>query len=137
MSPTSAIFFIIYRNLHQTKNNIRYKGNTNNTSVIIFLNQSQKLPAVVLCLGESPGGFLLLFISFLYLHFIFDLHFGVVVHLSLFFIHCFSTSSLTLSWTIAGFLHPFCTFSQAHRRVIRDTFTLNLSRIFLPRVLRF
>ena len=36
--------------------------------------------------------------------------------------HCFSTSSLTLPWTIAGFLHPFYTFSPAHRRVIRDTF---------------
>ena len=36
--------------------------------------------------------------------------------------HCFSTSSLTLPWTIARFLHPFCTFSPAHRRVIRDTF---------------
>ena len=35
---------------------------------------------------------------------------------------CFSTSSFTLPWTIAGFLHPFYTFSPAHRRVIRDTF---------------
>ena len=54
-----------------------------------------------------------------------------------FFIHCFSTSSLTLSWTIAGFLHPFYTFSPAHRRVIRDTFIFNHSVIFLPRALRF
>ena len=39
------------------------------------------------------------------------------------FIHIFfSTSSLTLPWTIARFLDPFCTFSPAHRRVIRDTF---------------
>ena len=61
--------------------------------------------------------------SFLYLNFIFDLHFVVVLHLSMFFIHtCFSSSSLTLPWTIAGFLHPFYTFSPAHRRVIRDTF---------------
>ena len=40
---------------------------------------------------------LLFFASFLCLHFIFDLHFVVVLHLSMFFIHiCFSTSSLTL-----------------------------------------
>ena len=39
------------------------------------------------------------------------------------FIHIFfSTSSLTLPWTIARFLDPFCTFSPAHRRVICDTF---------------
>ena len=44
--------------------------------------------------------------------------------------HCFSTSSLTLPWTIARFLHPFCTFSPAHRRVIRGTFIFNHSVIF-------
>ena len=37
ISSTLAIIFIIYRNHHQMKNNIRYKGNTNSTSVIIFL----------------------------------------------------------------------------------------------------
>ena len=51
--------------------------------------------------------------------------------------HCFLTSSLTLLWTIARFLHPFCTFSPAHRRVICDTFIFNHSVIFLPRALRF
>ena len=53
-----------------------------------------------------------------------DLHFVVVIlHLPMFFIHIFfSTSSLTLPWTIARFLDPFCTFSPAHHRVIRDTF---------------
>ena len=80
---------------------------------------------MVLCLGEPPRRFLwcwlsfLIFISLLYLHFIFDLHFVVVLHLSFFFIHIFfSTSSLTFLWTIAGFLHSFYTFSPAHRRVI-------------------
>ena len=29
----------------------------------------------------------------------------------IFVLHCFSTSSLTLPWTIARFLHPFYTFS--------------------------
>ena len=77
---------------------------------------------MVPCLGEPPRKFLLLliftsfliFISFLYLHFTVDLHFVVVLHLSMFFIHiCFSTSSLTLPWTIAEFLHPFHTFSPS------------------------
>ena len=95
---------------------------------------------MVLCSGESPRSFLLLliFISFLYLYFIFDLHFVVVLHLLMFFIHiCSSTSFLTLPWTIAGFLHPFYTFSPAHCRVIRDTFIFNHSVIFLPRALQF
>ena len=47
----------------------------------------------------------------------------IVLHLSFFFIHAFfSTPSLTLPWTIARFLDPFCTFSSPYRRVIRDTF---------------
>ena len=66
------------------------------------------------------------------------LYFVVVLHLSFFFIHIFfSTSSLTLPWTIARFLDPFCTFSPAHRRVICDTFIFNHSVIFPPRTLRF
>ena len=56
----------------------------------------------------------------------------------MFFIHiCFSTSSLTLPWTITRLLHPFYTFSPAHCRVIRNTFIFNFSVIFLPRALRF
>ena len=58
----------------------------------------------------------------------------------LLFIHCFSMSSLTLPWAIAGFLHPFYTFSPAHRTVIRDTFILTFlgsSFTVLPRALRF
>ena len=35
--PASDIIFIGCRNHHHMKNNIRYKGNINNTSVIIFL----------------------------------------------------------------------------------------------------
>ena len=65
-------------------------------------------------------------------------YFVAVLHLLFFFIHIFfSTSSLTLPWTIARFLHLFCTFSLAHRRLIRDTFIFNHSVIFLPRALRF
>ena len=79
-------------------------------------------------LGRTSGGFCDV-----------DLHFVVVIiHLLMFFIHIFfSTSSLTLPWTIARFLDPFCTFSPAHRRVIRNTFIFNHSVIFLPRALRF
>ena len=58
----------------------------------------------------------------------------------MFFIHCFSTSSLTLPWAIAGFLHPFYTFIPAHRRVICGTFIitfLSFSVTVLPRALRF
>ena len=52
--------------------------------------------------------------------------------------HCFWTSSLTLPWAIAGFLHPFYTFIPAHGRVIRATFILTfLGFSFLPRVPRF
>ena len=36
---TSAIAFITCRNRHHMWNNIRYKGNINNTSVIIFFNR--------------------------------------------------------------------------------------------------
>ena len=49
--------------------------------------------------------------------------------------HCFSTSSLTLPWAIAEFLHPFYTFSPAHRRVIRDTFNLTFLGFFSATVL--
>ena len=95
---------------------------------------------MVLCLGEPPRRFLLLTFHFYIFIFIFDLHF-VVVSSFFDFLHsyfiCFSTSFLTLLWTIAGFLHPFYTFSSAHRTVIRDTFIFNISVIFLPRALRF
>ena len=130
------------------KNNIRYKGNINSTSVIIFLIRRQKLPAMLLCLGKPTllEVFVMLVVvvhSFLCLHFVVVLHSFFVLHFVVFVLmwycssHCFSTSSLTLPWTIAGFLHPFYTFSPAHRRVIRDTFIFNHFVIFLPRALRF
>ena len=92
-------------------------------------NQKSKTPSDGTCLGESLGGF-----CDVGCH----LHFVAVLHLSFFFIHIFfSTSSLTLPWTIARFLDPFCTFSPAHHRVIRDTFILNHFVIFLPWALLF
>ena len=71
-------------------------------------------------------------------HSFFILHFVVVVHLSMFFIHiCFSISYLTLPLAIAGFLQPFYSFTPAHHIVIRDTLIFNHSVIFLQRALRF
>ena len=135
MFSTSAIALIKGWNCHQLKNNIRYKSNTNNTCVIIFLKPKVKNSQRWYLTWENPrGGFCCccccICISFLYLHFIFHLHFVVVVlRLSIFFIHiCFPTSSLTL---------PFYTFSQAHHKAIHNTFIFNFSGIFLPRALRF
>ena len=51
--------------------------------------------------------------------------------------HFFSTSTVTIPWTIAGFLNPFNTSSLAHRKVVRDIFIFSHSVIFLPRALRF
>ena len=68
---------------------------------------STKLPAMVLAWENFQEVFVTVFL----------LH-------ERFFIHCFSTSCLTLPWVIARFLHPFYTFSPAHRKVIRDTFIL-------------
>ena len=68
-----------------------------------------------------------------------DLHFVVVVlHLLKFFIHIsFSTSSLTLLWTIAKFLDPFYTFSPSLAEWFATLSFFDHSIIFLPRVLRF
>ena len=41
-SSTLAIIFIKCRNRYQMKNNARYKGNTNNTYITIFLKNSQR-----------------------------------------------------------------------------------------------
>ena len=109
------------------KNNIRYKGNINNSSLIIFFNWKTKTPSDVTFLERissevscdvgccSSFQFCSSFCCF-----------------SSFCCccssHCFSTSSLTFPWTIPRFLHPFYTFSPAHRRAIRDTFILSFPR---------
>ena len=109
------------------KNNIRYKGSINNSSVIIFLSgrwlneNSQRCYFTWenlqwdFCGVGCSCSFIFVCSSFC----------CCSSFLLLFFIHCFSTSSLTLPWTIAGFLHPFYSFSPAHHRVIRDTFILS------------
>ena len=87
---------------------------------------------MVLCLGEPPVRFLCCCCSFLIFILLLYLHLSMFFILLLFFIHIFfPTSSLTLPWTIAGFLHPFYTFSPAHRRVIRDTFIFQPFRYLL------
>ena len=141
MSPKSAIIFIKCRNRHHMKNSLRYKGNINNTSVIIFLIGGQKTPSNVTLLGRTSSEVFVILV--------------VVVHSFLFFIwllffiyfvlHFCWCSSFTFAFRhhpspfhglIAGLLHPFYTFSPAHRRVIRDTFIFNHSVIFLPWPLR-
>ena len=104
-----------------------------------MLTFDSKAPSGGTCLGQLLGSFCDVGCHFVFdLHFILDLYFVVLLHLSMFFIHiCFSTSSFTLTWTIAGFLHPFYTFSPAHRRVIRNTFIFNHSVMFSPQALRF
>ena len=80
-------------------------------------------------LGRTSGGFCDV-----------DLHFVVVVilHLLMFFIHIFfSTSSLTLLWTAARFLDSFYTSSPAMAEWFATLSFFNHSVIFLPRVLRF
>ena len=122
------------------KNNIRYKGNTNNTSVIIFLKSKVKKSQRWYFAWENRrGGF-----CDANLHFIFDPHFVVVLHLSMFFI-C-QCSSFTFSFRRhpspfrglwPGFYtHFIISVYLAHCRVIRETFIFNHSVIFLPRALR-
>ena len=89
--------------------------------MIIFLKSKVKNCHRWYLFGRTSGGFC-----------------EVDIHLSFFFIHIFFlTSFLTLPWTIVRILDPFCAFSPAHCRVIRDTFILNHSVIFLPRALQF
>ena len=94
-----------------------------------FVFKSQKCQAMVLAWENLQWGFCDVGCC---------LYFVVVRRLLFFFIHIFfSTSFLTLPWTIARFLHIFCTFSPAHRRVVHDTFIFNHSIIFLTRALWF
>ena len=101
-----------------------------------------KTPSDGTLLGRTSGGFCCIFILLCFhfvvdvLYFIFDFHFVVICRVSL-FPCCFSTSSLTLPWTITRFLDPFYTFSPAHHRFIHDTINFYHSVIFLPRALRF
>ena len=57
-----------------------------------------------------------------------------ILLLLLFFICRFSLFAFSFQhhpWTIARFLDPFCTFSPAHRRVIRDFFIFQPFRYLL------
>ena len=104
-----------------------------------------KNPSDVLRLGEPPRRFLLLLISFLYLHFIFvpSFHFWssfCCCSSFVFFLHSHFLFGIIPHPSVdyrRGFYTPFYTFSPAHCRVIHDTFIFNHSVIFLPRALRF
>ena len=141
MSPTLDIICIKCRNRHHMKNNIRHKGNnTNNTSVIIFFNWRTKTPSDVTLLGRtSREVFMMLVVVVLYS--VVVLHFAVVVlhfiasYVMLFFSLLFYVIP-HLSMDYRPVLHPFYTFSPVHRRVIRDTFIFNLSKIFFSQFYR-
>ena len=103
---------------------------------MIFAN-STKTPSDGTLLGRTSKRFLLCWLLFFVTHCCSSF---IAVFVMLFFIHCFSTSSLTLLWAIAGFLHSFYTFGPAHRRVILDTFILTFpspSFTVLLRALRY
>ena len=103
-----------------------YEGNTNNTYVIIFV-KTKNSERCYFAWENLQWGICDVVV----------LHLLMLFILLLFFIHIFfPTSSLTLPWNIAGFLHPLYTFSAAHRRVICDTFIFNHCVIFFPRALR-
>ena len=119
------------------KNNIRYKGNdTNNTSVIIFLNRKvkncqryprhfrrwgglyahtrkkKKTASDGTLLGRTSDGVFIVVVVVVVVHSILFFISFLIFILLLFFIHCFSTSSLTHSWTIAGFYTHFILSAQ-------------------------
>ena len=104
MSSTSAIIFIKCRNCQHMKNNIGYKANTNNTSVIIFLKKP-KTPSDVTLLGRTSSEVFVLLVvvsSF----FVFVSSFVDVLHFAVVLLISFSKSSLTLPWIIAGGFSP-------------------------------
>ena len=131
MSPKSAIIFIKCRNRYHMKNNIRYKGNFNNTSVIIVLIGRQKLPAMLLCLGEPLVRFFDAGCCFV-LHFVVILHFllllffiFVVVHHSLLF-NVIPRPSMDYRWVFTPILYFQPSPSQSDSR----HFHFNLFEIF-------
>ena len=112
--PTSAIMFIRCLNHHVMRNNIRYKANINNMSVIIFLmDLSYFSPFIFMGLNKNSQQWYLLgrtssevFVMLVVV--LYSLLF--LWRWLLFFIHCFSTSSLTLSWVIARVFTPILYF---------------------------
>ena len=113
MFSTSAIIFIKCRNWYHMKNNARYKGNTNNNSAIIFL-KSQKLPAMVLCLGEPPVRYLWYCCSsFCCCILIFDLHFADVLHFVVVLLIAFRRHPSPFRGLSPGFLHPILYFQSS------------------------
>ena len=84
------------------KNNIRYKGNINNTSVIIFFNWKTRTPSDVTLLGTISSEIFVMLVVVV-VNFIFDLYFifvssfhSLIFILLLFFI--FQCSSFTFTF---------------------------------------
>ena len=90
MSPTSAIIFIKCRNRYHMKNNIRYKGNINNTSVIIFFNWRTKTPSDVTLLGRTSSEVFVMLVVVVH-PFLFFILWLFFIFLLLFFICRFSS----------------------------------------------
>ena len=101
MSPTPAINFIKCRNHHHMMNNIRYKDNINDTSVIIFLIGGQKLPTIYITLLERTSSEVFMMVVVVVHSFLFFILF-------LFFFFCFQATlpchrhSILVSWAREG-----------------------------------
>ena len=130
----STIIFIKCQDLQHMKKNIRYKGNTNNTFVIIFLKikNSQRW---YFAWENFQWGFcdVSCWSSFCCCIFICRCFFIFVVLHSHFLFDVIPHPSVDYH---QGFYTPFYTFCPGHRRVICDTFIFNHSFIFLPRELQ-
>ena len=100
--------------LLQGRNAIKIDS-TKTPSDVALLGRTSSEVFVMLVVVVVPFLFFVLLLLFILLSF-------------LFLIHCFSSSALTHSWTIARFLRPFYTFSPAYCRLNRDTFILTFPR---------
>ena len=85
-----------------------------------FFNWRTKTPSIVTLLGRTSSEVFVRLVVVLH-SFCCCCYSFIASYVMLFFIHCFSASSLNLPWTITRFLHPFYTFKPAHRRVIRGS----------------
>ena len=143
ISPISVIAFVKSWTLHHMKNNIRYNGNANNTSVIIFLKSKVKKSQRWYFAWENLQGSFLLFI-----HFCSSFHFWssfcccssfiVVLHWLLF--NVIPHSSVDYRWVFKPILYfqpsPLQSDSRHfHFQIFRDLLTVSatvLSGRFLP-----
>ena len=138
------------------KSNIRYKGNTNNTSAVIFFNWRTKTPSDVTLLGRTSSEVFVMLVvvvhSFLFfiLLLLFFIHF--VLHFAVAVLH-FITSYLMVYFSLLFNLipHPFVDYCgvftpilyfqpsplQSDLRTFHFQPFRDLLFTFLPRALRF